>query len=323
MGITRVLIIKIAALGDIVDASTLIAEIKKEYPSSHITWVCAEDLKSLVSLFKGVDKIITIDRNLLKKGFFSRVRCALSLISKIALRRYDLCVVAQQSKYYNFFCSLTLSKKRQIIGGRNGPLPARYRGNEYARLLSGSDFFSDRMPEFAQFDAPEDSTQGEILLMPAGAIHSIPYEGIRRWPVENYVELARILTGRGFEVGLIGDEKDKWAEEYFDGIDVISYLGKLSIPQLVAKLKGCRVLISHDSGPMHLCFALKKPLVAILGPTYHRECLPPERELIKVVKYDMPCSPCYNGTTFADCKEGQCMKKISVVDVLKAVDFYV
>ena len=82
-------------------------------------------------------------------------------------------------------------------------------------------------------------------------------------------------------------------------------------------LKICRVLLTNDSGPMHVAAALNKPLVALFGPTEPRRT-GPYGHLESVLRIDLPCSPCLKSHCVFK-KLNECLKAISPATVFERV----
>lgn len=121
------------------------------------------------------------------------------------------------------------------------------------------------------------------------------YGPAKRWPVEYFTELASRLTRDGYRVWLIGSSKDREiGERIVRAIAdaAINLCGKTTLEEAVDLLSCARIVVSNDSGLMHLAAALSVPLIALYGsssPTF----TPPLSEKAEVLKLDLPCSPCY------------------------------
>src|SRR5256886_14341219 len=102
------------------------------------------------------------------------------------------------------------------------------------------------------------------------------------------------------------------------GMDLI---GKTILSQLVALLKRANLVISGDSGPMHIAAAVGTPVIAIHGPT-DPALSGPVSPSATVLRSDIWCSPCYNATGSADCRffTTQCMKNILPSQVYNIVE---
>jgi lipopolysaccharide heptosyltransferase II len=144
----------------------------------------------------------------------------------------------------------------------------------------------------------------------------------KRWPIEYYSELLReLLAGRSdLRVAVLGGPDDwelgrRLAQT--GGERCLDLTGKTSLPEMVEWIRSCELMVTNDTGPMHIAAALGKPLVAIFGPTEPRRT-GPYRHLDQVLQLELPCSPCFRG----HCRrrvEMECLRSLSPSEVLKAV----
>ena len=102
------------------------------------------------------------------------------------------------------------------------------------------------------------------------------------------------------------------------GGNVLNLAGKTSLRELMACLKLCRVLLTNDSGPMHVAAALGTPVVVPFGSTAPDLTGPglPNDPRHHLMKSDAPCSPCFRRTCPIDLR---CMTGISVHSIVEAV----
>jgi heptosyltransferase-2 len=121
------------------------------------------------------------------------------------------------------------------------------------------------------------------------------YGPAKRWPVAYFAELARDLNTRGYTVWLIGSPKDK---EVSDQIAAQSnggcrnLCGDTDLGEAIALLSCAALVVSNDSGLMHLSAALDRPMLAIFGSS-SPQFTPPLSGKAQVLKLDLPCSPCF------------------------------
>jgi len=96
----------------------------------------------------------------------------------------------------------------------------------------------------------------------------------------------------------------------------------ITVKEMAAILRRCSLLVTNDSGVMHVGAAVRVPLVAIFGPTNDR-WVGPLSDRCDIVKSDLPCQPCFiYSTRYLECKAGrsfECLNSIEVEDVLTAV----
>ena len=109
-------------------------------------------------------------------------------------------------------------------------------------------------------------------------------------------------------------------EEIVEGLDVVNLSGKVSLQQLAGLIDRSEFLICVDSLPFHMASALKKPVVAIFGPTSEVTWGPWRNERAEVVAMPFSCRPCYQDGCGGS-KRSDCIESISVERVLQAKIF--
>jgi lipopolysaccharide heptosyltransferase II len=136
----------------------------------------------------------------------------------------------------------------------------------------------------------------------------------KRWPVEHFANLiSKLATAYpDFRFAILGGEADRElgaALARADSQRCLDLTGKISLPEMVEWIRSSRLMISNDTGPMHVAAALGKPLAAIFGPTEPRRT-GPYRQRDRVVQTSLPCVPCMKSyCTFS--KPLECLRAIS------------
>ena len=160
-----------------------------------------------------------------------------------------------------------------------------------------------------------------ILGMNPGA----EYGPAKRWPVDRYVAAAREIQNRTKCAWLIFGSKNDItiAEQIQSAIGnrpsaIFNLSGETSLRELMALLKSCRVLLTNDSGPMHVAAALGTPVVVPFGSTSPELTGPglPGDVRHRLLKSDAPCAPCFRRECPIDFR---CMSGIGVERVVQAV----
>ncbi|MBI2447742.1 MAG: lipopolysaccharide heptosyltransferase II [Candidatus Omnitrophica bacterium] len=145
----------------------------------------------------------------------------------------------------------------------------------------------------------------------------------KRWLAERFVELGNRLTLK-FNASIIlfgGPEEKEFVSGIAAGIktqqgEVLNMAGSTSLGQLAGLIERCNVFITNDTGPMHIAYGVRTPVVAIFGSTDPNRTGPPG-DSHKIVRKDVPCSPCFKRVCPYDM---ECMKAITVDDVMDAVE---
>jgi heptosyltransferase-2 len=147
------------------------------------------------------------------------------------------------------------------------------------------------------------------------------YGPAKRWPTRHFGELARELAARGCAVWIVGSQNDAaLGEEIAQAAPraCVNLCGTTTLDQAVDVLASAEVVVSNDSGLMHVAAAVGRPLVALYGsssPVY----TPPLAPDAEIVRLGLACSPCYK----RECPLGHfdCMNRILPARVLAARHF--
>ena len=121
------------------------------------------------------------------------------------------------------------------------------------------------------------------------------YGPAKRWPASYFAELARRLANDGHQVWIVGSSKDRDIGQEITRLSggvSADLCGRTTLDQVVDLLSCARLVISNDSGLMHIAAALSVPLIALYGSS-SPSFTPPLSEQATVLKLDLPCSPCY------------------------------
>lgn len=326
---SRYLIVKLAALGDVAMTSALPGEIGRREPDAHVTWLCGTRVADLVRMFSGVNEVMVADEVRLLRGRApQRVSAMLDVWRQLAFRRFDAILLGHADPRYRALVRTARSKRLrslyQNVSPRMLPIPGRYFGDEYVRLLDDDDSRGPITGHYPLADVRPYLPAGNaarpvgVALVPGGTRNLLRESALRRWPVDRYREVAGRLLDAGFTVTLIGDDADAWVRPHFAGLDVRDEIGALSLTGTLAVLRDARLVISHDTGPLHLARLVRAPLLALFGPTMPSQFMA-EHSTASVIwgGAHLACRPCYDGREFAACRDNLCMQDISVSTVME------
>lgn len=124
------------------------------------------------------------------------------------------------------------------------------------------------------------------------------YGPAKRWPATHFAALARVLIERGHTVWLLGSSKDKpVGDEIVSGAPGAcrNLCGTTTLEQAIDLIAQAELVVSNDSGLMHVAAALGRPLVALYGSS-SPEFTPPRSEAASIVRLNLECSPCFERT---------------------------
>lgn len=147
------------------------------------------------------------------------------------------------------------------------------------------------------------------------------YGPAKRWPPAYFAALAQKLAAAGCEVWLIGSAQDAALGDAIaqaGGSDCINLCGKSTLTEAIDLLSCAALVVSNDSGLMHVAAALDKPLTAIYGSS-SPAFTPPLSVRAQIVRLDLPCSPCFR----RECPLGHfnCMRQLTAQQVWERIGF--
>lgn len=147
------------------------------------------------------------------------------------------------------------------------------------------------------------------------------YGPAKRWPERYFAELAQGLAARGCAVWLIGSHNDRQTATEIEraaGGVCRNLCGETTLAEAIDLLASASLVVSNDSGLMHVAASVGKPLIALYGSS-SPAFTPPLSPSAQILKLDLPCSPCFERV----CPLGHfnCMMQLTPDRVLAAVDF--
>ena len=158
-----------------------------------------------------------------------------------------------------------------------------------------------------------DANRSFLVLNPGAA-----YGSAKRWGEERFAEAGDALASElGIDVAIIGSEKERSIAERVQGLmktRVAVLNGRTSLETLIGVISESSLVLTNDSGPMHIAAALGVPTVAIFGPTEHF-ATGPYGPRARIVREPVDCSPCM----LRDCPiDHRCMTRVSAQAVARA-----
>ena len=335
----KIIIYAAGWLGDNIMLHSLITTLKAER-NPHITILNTKPhLTAVFSRMPGVDEIIEEDFPRGKLAFKQRYKLA----KKIAEQGFTEIIVAPNNWKSGLTAYLSRIKKRTgwhgearwlLINNRHtnaqrlNTMVARY--VMLASSPSKNVIHLDDCPEptLIPHDISlstlakklnlnyENSYHKTVALCPGAA-----YGKTKRWPLEHFSTLAKLLLEQGFQVILLGGKQE---QEYGDHINAnnkcLNFIGKTSIAETIDIMGQVDAVVANDSGLMHMAAALKKPVIAIYGSTLPSFAPPLSKKAISVWQ-EISCRPCKQRT--CPLKHYNCLENISPKTVMsKIVSFF-
>lgn len=311
-------------LGDVVNSTVIVQQIRSLMPHAEVTAFGQDYVLDVLKGHPFIDSFISYKKS---KSRFEYKETA-AAIRKIRQRRFDVGVLLTNSASSALTFALSSVKRR--IGFADGarrllltdsvPFPKNKAGQHvvltYQSLLGSSDERLIPQVFVTQTEQVEARQRVSALKRPLVGINpGSAFGPAKNWLPERFRELIQRLEAEGIGTLLVGDASSQGlCEEIARGTACQSFAGKSNLRQLMAMLSICDVVLSGDSGPLHLADALGVPTVAIFGSTDPGISAPYSKR--GTVLYEkQPCAPCHK----RNCPiHFPCMKAISVSSVYEA-----
>ncbi|MGF1632291.1 MAG: glycosyltransferase family 9 protein [Phycisphaerae bacterium] len=324
---SRILIIKPSALGDVVHAVPVLKLLRRRFPRAHITWLINPGFAPLVAGLPELDEVLLFDRRKLA-GFWRSVprgEALAGVVQQLSAGSYELVLDLQGLLRSAYLASTT----RGVVVG---PADAR----EFGRLFythavetrSRDRHAVVKLLDIARAVGCEASPPDFGLALTAAELAEArrllggtgPFAlllpgtnwATKRWPADRFAQLVEPLRQRLGLASVVGGAGDVLAMGDVFG-EALNLAGRTGVRQLAAVISLADLVISNDSGPMHIAAALGRPLVALFGPTDPARTGPYGRS-DAVLRLPLPCSPCLSRR----CAHTSCLNWLEVEQVLAA-----
>lgn len=302
---SKILVVAPAWVGDAVMSLALIHRLKQQNPDAEIAVLVVPWCAAVFSLCEDVTHVIPLNIPHGVFGMQARWKCAQ------ALKAYHFDVAYVLPNSWKSALIPFLARIPQRIGFvgemRWGLLTQCHKKahdlpllvDKYQSLAGGSETFL--RPKLTikpgQFDeAALLGKQGVTLAKPIIAFcPGAEYGPAKRWPSSYYAIVAQLYIDLGWQVWLFGSPKDAIvAKEITTAVsgDIVSWVGHTTLAEAIYLLSLARMVVTNDSGLMHVAAALDIPTVALFGsssPSY----TPPLSDKATVKYLHVPCSPCF------------------------------
>lgn len=331
----RILVVGPAWVGDMVMAQSLFMALKQEYKHCQIDVLAPEWTFALIERMPEVRKAIAMPLGHGQLNLGERRTLGKSLRSE----NYDRSIVlpnSWKSALVPFFANIPL--RTGFIGEVRWGLLNDTRKLDKTVLTKTVQRFVSLAPEEHKNEVPE-IPQPRLLIDPSsvtearshfditdsgqpvlGLCPGAEYGPAKRWPEAYYAEVAKQFIEKGGQVYLFGSNKDVPVTadiNRLSGGKCLDLAGKTSMTEAIDLMSLCNIVISNDSGLMHVAAALNIKLIALYGSSDPR-FTPPLHPDAEVITLSLPCSPCFK----RECplEHLDCLNKILPSQVLEALE---
>ena len=328
----KIIVTFLMHLGDLVLTTPFLHALRQAAPGADITYLVDQKLAEIVDHNPYIDHVWTID----KKGKDDNLRALWRMSRKISNGHFDLLINLHPNERCSFIDAMA------IVPRKVGASHFLFRGffNPYMKLnrkIHAADMYLDVLKRMGVqhpkhnglevFPGPEQKAKAQAFwdaqqLKPTDRVVGFNIGSAvetKRWAPERFAQVADTLAKEGYKSIFFGGPMDK---EMVD--EAVSHMttkpmigtGLFSLGTLAAAMSRCSLIITNDSGPMHVAISQKVPIVAMYGPS-HTDLYGPYTKQATIVKANPPCNGCWKGMKH-HCDDMRCMRDLTVGQVLSA-----
>lgn len=344
----NILMIKLSAIGDVVHTLPSLSALRRLYPEAHITWVIEEAAADLITGHPHLNRVLVSRRKRwlkeMKAGSFGKSITEIrSLLVDLRSRPYDLVI-----DFHGLFKSALLAG---VSGGirKLGYASLQEGSGLFYNEKIPEDMYKHAVDRYLDFivhlagkgEQPPPTGRPEFLIpwtddnlrnitnllqerrldivRPFVAMNPVALWDTKLWRPDSFALLAdRIVGELGLPVVITGSDQERpyiaAIRQQTKAAPILDLSGRTTLKDLACLYHRAALVVTTDSGPMHIAAAVGTPVVALFGPTDPRRTGPYGAQHL-VVRKEMACSPCFR----KQCPTRACMEEISVEEVWEGI----
>ena len=321
--INSLLLIRPGGIGDAVLLAPAIHTIKKTYPKVRITVLAERRNAGVFALIAGADRTFCYDS---PREFIQALRT-----------RYDVVIDTEQWHRLSSVVARLVqaavkigfdtNQRRRMFTDTVPYSQEDYEAISFIRLLEPLGIAASSTELEVPFLAVPDaaSVKGAVLLEALGDqpfVTVFPGASVteRRWGADRFRSVAEMLASRGVSSVVVGGEQDRpQGDVIITGGYGLNLAGLTSLSETAAIISKSRLLLSADSGLLHIAVGLGVPTVSLFGPGRAKKWAPRGNNHSTINK-EIACSPCTTFGTTPSCPDNtRCMREISTDEIVAAV----
>ncbi len=329
----KILILRLSSIGDILLSTPFIRQVRIAFPKARIDFVVKKEFYPILQFNPHLDKIYRYDKATGLAGLDA-------LSKKLAEQKYDFVfdlhnnfrtryILSKQNKKNTFKIKKDKIKRALLVYAKLNTyktvttIPQRYvTVGQQAGIIDDDNgleiFWKDSIELEISSILQRHHTRNKFIVIAAGAAHYT-----KRWPIDKYMKLVeKLLAYSNAHIFLMGNDKEKeMLSNLVISPRIINLAGQLSLLQAAALIGKAQVVVSNDSGLMHMASAVNTPVVAIFGSTVKELGFFPYKGLSVVHEVqNLWCRPCSHiGRSKCPLGHFKCMLNIKENDVFASV----
>jgi ADP-heptose:LPS heptosyltransferase len=330
-------------MGSIIQATPLLQTLKKSYPAAEITFVTSSANLKLLESIGVVDRILIID----DRAVLKIIRSTFQVLRLLWKNRADLYIDLETYSYFSTaLATMSCATNRfgfyriernirmgvythMMFFNARAPIAQSYL--QMARL-AGCNAMVESLFRFNVSEPDRMTTAQKVIAVSGSATSSYTIINPnasdlrveRRWPAEKFIALINSLRSKypDKKFLLIGAANEfHWVKKIHDALDaevrecVFNTAGLFTLYELFSLIEQSELVITNDTGPMHISFAFSRPTTSLFGPASPSQY--GQNPNAYGIYKNIYCSPCVHDFLTPPCRgDNQCMKKITVDEVM-------
>lgn len=321
--IDSLLLIRPGGIGDAVLLAPAIRSLRNTSPAIHITVLAEQRNAGVFPLIPGVDRLLCYDR---PRDLLQALRGSYDVVIDTE-QWHRLSAVVARLVRAPVKIGFDTNERRRMFTTAIPYSHDDYESISFMRLLEALGLVAgaEDMPAPFLSVSDEAAATASTLLAP---LHGQPFVALfpgasiaeRRWGAECFRKVADVLSGLGVKVVVVGGKEDRQqGDAIVGGGGGLNLAGRTSLAETAGIIQRSSLLLSGDSGVLHIAVGLGVPTVSLFGPGRAKKWAPRGDRHI-VINKELPCSPCTTFGTTPHCPiSSQCMSDITVDKVVNAV----
>jgi heptosyltransferase II len=330
----KILVVNVNWMGDVIFSSPIFKALKTAYPQSSVSCLAVPRVKEVLERITDIDEVILYD----EKGRHRNPLALIKLIYELRCKNFNIVFLLHRSLTRALLVFLTGIPERVgydtkgrgiFLTHKVKPLKGvRHRSDYYLNVLES---FGIRIDDRTTTLNASEAAQADLKTI--SGTHNIRDEDyliivhpggnwdLKRWPPENVALLIdHLMADLHAKVIVTGASQDTALTNVitrFLKSDPIILTGRTNLKELMALMHRADLVISADSGPLHLANSLGTEVVGIFGPTRPEITGTRAKARSLILQHEVGCNKdsCY----YLDCPDNICMQSVTVENVLDAV----
>ena len=338
----RIVVCKYKGMGSIVQSTPLLQTLRRKYPDAQLIFVSTVSNKGMLSKLDIIDEALYLNDS----NFILLLKSIVKLLWRMWFFRPELYIDLEvYSNFSSLITTMSLAKNRIGFYLRsthyrlgtythmmffNNTLPISKGYLQIARLLKCDEYINELYPLESKHSSVTENLKSigfnaskSYITVNANA-SDLRLE--RRWPLQSFKVLIETLRLNypDFQIVLLGGPLEKnYVDQLYLGFEkdsmIVNCAGKTDFEELIFLIDHSDLIITNDTGPMHIAFATETTTISLFGPANSKHFGHYKNNY--VVQKNLYCSPCVYDFELSPCGgDNQCMKLISLTDVMEKVN---